>query len=113
LSLRQNYLDALARLVLAGLAGVSLASGLSSPGVRCENPLENHPGANEGSVLERLSAVRDAVSQIVGPDDKLRSLRPGDTGETAGIIGQRDPYQLQRAPEHDFTAGSGANAIKS
>jgi rSAM-associated Gly-rich repeat protein len=74
LSLRQKYVDVLGWLLPASVLGVSLTLGLSAPGTARENPIENQPAASEGSVSERLSAIREAVSQIVGSEEEPQKL---------------------------------------
>ena len=75
LSLRQKYLGALARLLPAGLLGASLTLGASVPGTARENPIENQPGAAAASVSDRLSAIREAVSGIVGSEVQGENLQ--------------------------------------
>jgi hypothetical protein len=76
LSLRQKYLAALARLLPAGLLGASLTLGAATPGSAArEGSIENQPGAAAASVSDRLSAIREAVSEIVGSEVQGKNLQ--------------------------------------
>ena len=65
MSLRQKYQTILTRLAPAGAMGVSLALGAAAPAAASEPPTGAPPSATEKEkVLERLAAVRDAVTAI-------------------------------------------------
>ncbi|HYZ42376.1 MAG TPA: hypothetical protein VE687_17395 [Stellaceae bacterium] len=61
MSLRQRYSRLLAEVLSAGVAGVSLLLGSTVPGDATLPPTSPQPG-----VAERLAAIRDAVSDVIG-----------------------------------------------
>jgi hypothetical protein len=69
MSLRQKYLKILSGIAPAGAVGVSLLLGSSTPGVASHVPAGSQPrAAQEGRISERLAAIRDAVSTVVGQE---------------------------------------------
>lgn len=73
MSLRQKYLKTLSGLVPAGVAGVSLLLGSTTPGVAIPEPQEFQPkAAEQAGVSERLAAIRDAVSTVAGQQTAAR-----------------------------------------
>jgi rSAM-associated Gly-rich repeat protein len=48
----------------AGVVSVTLGLGLSAPAGAREDPIGDRPSAAAGSVSERLSAIREAISEI-------------------------------------------------
>ena len=65
MSLRKKYGKLLSTLVPGGAIGVSLLLGSAVPGFANQHPAEAGPAASEmPSVSERLTAVRDAVSDL-------------------------------------------------
>lgn len=76
MSLRQKYLGILSGMVPAGAVGVSLLLGSSAPSAASQDPAGlQPPAAQEGRISERLAAIRDAVSTVVGQE---ASKRQGD-----------------------------------
>ena len=68
MSLRRKYVKILSGIVPAGAVGVSLLLGLAAPGEAKENPADLQSSAAEGALVsERLAAIRDAVSEVIGP----------------------------------------------
>ena len=68
MSLRQKYLKILSDIVPAGAVGVLLLLGSTAPGMASQHPLKAQPRAvNREPVAERLAAIREAVSDAVGP----------------------------------------------
>jgi len=63
MSQRQKYLTLLSEIVPAGLVGVSVLLGSVAPGSANQHPAALQPPA-AGSVAERLTAIRDAVSVL-------------------------------------------------
>ncbi len=72
MSLQQKYLDILSGIVPAGAVGVSLLLGSTGPGAASEHPASLQPPA--APVGERLAAIREAVSSVLGPE----AARPAD-----------------------------------
>ena len=69
MSLRQNYVTILSRLLPAGVVGVSVLLGSTAPGTANEHPAASQPSAaDKDRVSERLAAIRDAVSDVAEPD---------------------------------------------
>ncbi|MGH7044830.1 MAG: hypothetical protein ACREE2_00385 [Stellaceae bacterium] len=65
MSLRQKYLEILSAIVPAGVLGVSLLLGTTTPGATSEEPASAQPFAShQVRVAERLAAIRDAVSDV-------------------------------------------------
>ena len=68
MSLRQKYLKILTDIVPAGAMGVALLLGSTAPGTASQHPANAQPrAADQVRVSERLAAIRDAVSDAVGP----------------------------------------------
>jgi len=68
MSLRQKYLKILSDIVPAGAVGVLLLLGSTAQGMASQHPLKAQPRAvNREPVAERLAAIREAVSDAVGP----------------------------------------------
>jgi hypothetical protein len=65
LSLRQRYVDLLARFVPASAVGITLLLGSAMPSQANEQPLANQPAAANERVSERLAAIREAVSVVL------------------------------------------------
>jgi hypothetical protein len=73
MSLRQKYFNILSGIVPAGAVGVSLLLGAAAPSVASEEPAAAQPPAAEQSrVADRLAAVREAVSNVVGEQTAKR-----------------------------------------
>jgi hypothetical protein len=69
MSLRQKYLDILAGIVPAGAVSVSVMLGSAAPAAASEHPASSQPSAaDEAGVGERLAAIREAVSAVIGTD---------------------------------------------
>ncbi|HEY3912639.1 MAG TPA: hypothetical protein VGM07_22525 [Stellaceae bacterium] len=67
MSMRQNYLKILSRIVPAGAFGVSLLLGTTTPGTASQGPPAAQPRVSDQMrVSERLAAIRDAVSTVAG-----------------------------------------------
>jgi hypothetical protein len=77
MSLRQKYLEILSDIVPAGAIGLSLLLGSVASGAANEHPAGSQPSASgSAAVSERLAAIRDAVSAVLGPES--RPGKPGD-----------------------------------
>jgi hypothetical protein len=81
MSLRQKYLEILTGIVPAGAVGLSLLLGSAIPSPADDHPAGVQPTASRpAGVSERLAAIREAVSAVIGPesgsakgdDDNLR-----------------------------------------
>jgi hypothetical protein len=76
MSLRQNYVTILSRILPAGAVGVSLLLGATAPGAASEHPAASQPpAADKDRVSERLAAIREAVSAMA---DEGRATEPAD-----------------------------------
>ena len=74
MSLRQKYLKILSGMVPAGAVGLSLLLGSTTPSDASEHPAGWQPSASDSAgVSERLAAIREAVSEVVGP-----VIKPGE-----------------------------------
>ena len=74
--LRQRYLRILSQIMPAGAVGVSLLLGAAAPGDAAQRPANSQLSAvDRPTVAERLTAIRQAVSDIAG--DAVKS-RPGE-----------------------------------
>jgi hypothetical protein len=72
MSLRQNYVSILSRLLPAGTVGASVLLGSAAPGIGAEHPMAAQPeAASQDRVAERLAAIREAVSAVVVPDGSV------------------------------------------
>jgi len=86
MSLRQNYVTILSRLLPAGVVGVSVLLGSTAPATANEHPAASEPSAaDKDRVSERLAAIRDAVSDVAErdgtaaePDGRNRRLAWGN-----------------------------------
>lgn len=66
---RQAYLAIISRIVPLGAAGAALLLGSAVARAAIEPPAQIRPAPDAaGSVAQRLAAVREAVSVIVGPE---------------------------------------------
>src|SRR5271166_1424641 len=73
MSLRRKYVTILSRIFPAGAVGVSLLLGVAASGEAKENPAGSQPSAAESALVsERLAAIRDAVSEVIGPPTHAR-----------------------------------------
>jgi hypothetical protein len=73
MSLRQRYLTVLSRIMPAGAVGVSLLLGAAAPGDAAQRPANSQlSAADRPTVAERLTAIRQAVSDIAGDVVKSR-----------------------------------------
>src|SRR5271170_7909869 len=71
--LRQKYLKILSGMAPAGAVGVSLLLGATTPGAARQDPAGLRPEtAQEARISERLAAIRDAVSSVVGQEAATR-----------------------------------------
>ena len=76
MSLRQRYIKVLSQIMPAGVVGVSLLLGAAAPGDAAQYPANPQlSAADRPPVAERLAAIRQAVSDVVGDAVKLR---PGE-----------------------------------
>jgi hypothetical protein len=76
MSLRQKYRKVLSRIVPAGAVGVSLLLGAAAPGDAAQHPAASQlSAADRSTVAERLAAIRQAVSDVVG---NAVNSRPGE-----------------------------------
>ena len=79
MSLRQNYVNILARLLPVGAVGVSALLGSAAPGTASEHPMGAQPAAaGRDQVAERLAAIRKAVSAIAAPDARVEKPASND-----------------------------------
>jgi hypothetical protein len=78
MSLYQTYLRVLSAIVPAGAAGVSMLLGAAAPSLASPEPPAAQPkAAQTQGVAERLTAIRDAASQVARHD----GAAPGDALE--------------------------------
>ena len=92
MSLRQNYVTILSRILPAGAVGVSLLLGSSAPGTASQHPATAQPSAaDQQGVAERLAAIREAVSAVAGsktgavvPQDGNRRVAWGNWWNNSG-----------------------------
>ena len=76
MSLRQNYVTILSRILPAGAVGVSVLLGAAAPGGASGHPAASQPSAaDEDRVSERLAAIREAVSTVA---EEGRGANPAD-----------------------------------
>ena len=76
MSLRHKYLKILADIVPAGAVGALLLLGSAVPGAASQHPAKAQPRASDQArVSERLAAIRDAVSDAVGPNVRNNEQR--------------------------------------
>jgi hypothetical protein len=67
MSLRQNYVTILSRILPAGAVGVSVLLGSAGSSTANQHPTAAQPSAgNNERVSERLAAIREAVSAVAG-----------------------------------------------
>jgi hypothetical protein len=65
---KQRYLKTLASLLPAGALGISMTLGAAPPAAASEEPGgAQPPRIDKDKVSERLSAIRDAVTELAGP----------------------------------------------
>jgi len=76
-SLRQRYVDLLARFVPVGAVGVTLLLGSATPGAAREQPADQQPSVSGQRVSERLAAIREAVSTLGAADGVSRDQAEG------------------------------------
>jgi len=77
--LRQKYVKILSRIVPAGAVGVSLLLGATAAGVAKDHPAGTQPpAADAGRVSERLTAIREAVSDLSGPENAAKNSVDGN-----------------------------------
>ncbi len=70
MSLRQKYLEIFSGIVPAGAVGLSLLLGSAAPSAANEHPMGLQPSAaGSTGVSERLAAIREAVSAVLGPEN--------------------------------------------
>lgn len=74
MSLRQNYVAILSRLLPAGALGASILLGATASGNARQNPAAQQPSA----VSERLAAIREAVSAVAEPNGKAAAPADGN-----------------------------------
>jgi rSAM-associated Gly-rich repeat protein len=67
LSPRHRYLKLLSELAATSSVGLALVLGASAPAAGKEQPLAQQPAAQQESVSDRLSAIREAVSLATEP----------------------------------------------
>jgi rSAM-associated Gly-rich repeat protein len=73
MSLRQKYLKILSGMASVGAVGASLLLGSAAPAVGEWDPAAEQPRMADGiSVSQRLAAIREAVSDVVGPNQVER-----------------------------------------
>ena len=72
MSLRQKYRKVVSRIVPAGAVGVSLLLGAAAPGDAAPHTADSQLSADRSTVAERLAAIRQAVSDVVGETVRLR-----------------------------------------
>jgi hypothetical protein len=71
--LRRNYLKIIAGMVSIGATGASLLLGSTLPAMSAERPTaSSHP-----PVSQRLAAIREAVFNVIVPEDTSKSSDPG------------------------------------
>ena len=87
MSLRSKYLDILSGLAPAGVLGVSLLLGSIAPCNAGEHPPNSPPSTTQG-VSERLTAIREAVSELpassTAPADREQRLAWGNWWRNGG-----------------------------
>src|SRR5439155_25828594 len=72
--LRRRYVKILSRIFPAGAVGASLLLAAAALGEAKENPAGSQPSAaDKALVSERLAAIREAVSEVVGPPAQPRA----------------------------------------
>ena len=79
MSLRQNYVTILSRILPAGALGVSVLLGSGAPGAASQHPAAAQPSASDQQpVAARLAAIREAVSAVVGSEAKAAVPEDGN-----------------------------------
>src|SRR5271169_6786879 len=69
MSLRQKYLKILLEMASVGAVGASLLLGATAPSVAERDPAAAQSRIADGiSVSQRLTAIREAVSDVAGPN---------------------------------------------
>ena len=77
MSLREKYLRILSGIAPAGAAGIALLLGSATPSAAARNLVNAEPlAADRAGVSERLTAIREAVSDVAKRDTE--AAKPGD-----------------------------------
>jgi hypothetical protein len=68
MSLRRKYVQILSAILPAGALGASLLLAAAPPSEAKQNPMGSQPAAADKALVSaRLAAIRDAVSEVIGP----------------------------------------------
>jgi hypothetical protein len=86
LSLPQKYLKAVAHLATSGALGAALLLGSAAPSTANQEPAVPPPVAAQAAagVAERLAAIRDAVSTVIGSQAPEQRLAWGNWWRNGG-----------------------------